>query len=83
MTPKEEAQDLIDKMTMEIGKFNAKQCALIAVNEIIKYHESLFDKGFKDIHIALSSPIKTYLDIMNPLLKHLIEVREELKNLPA
>jgi len=36
MTPKEKAEELIDKMTMEIGKFNAKQCALIAVDEIIK-----------------------------------------------
>ena len=36
MTPKEKAEELLDKMTMEIGKFNAKQCALIAVNEIIK-----------------------------------------------
>ena len=34
-TPKEKAQELLDKMTMEIGKFNAKQCALIAVDEII------------------------------------------------
>ena len=34
MTPKEKAKELLDKMTMEIGKFNSKQCALIAVNEI-------------------------------------------------
>ena len=31
-TPKEKAEELLDKMTMEIGKFNAKQCALIAVD---------------------------------------------------
>ena len=36
MKPKEKAVELLDKMTMEIGKFNAKQCALIAVEEIIK-----------------------------------------------
>ena len=35
MTPKEKAAELIDKMTMKIGKFNAKQCALIAVDEIL------------------------------------------------
>jgi hypothetical protein len=35
MTPKEKAKELIDKMTTEIGKFNAKQCALVAVNELI------------------------------------------------
>ena len=33
MTSKE--KELVDKMTMEIGKFNAKQCALIAVDEIL------------------------------------------------
>ena len=36
MTPKEKAEELLDKMTMEIGKFNAKQCALIAVDELIR-----------------------------------------------
>ena len=35
-TPKEKAEELLDKMTMEIGKFNAKQCALIAVDELIR-----------------------------------------------
>ncbi len=36
MIPKEKAIELLDKMTMEIGKFNSKQCALVAVNELIK-----------------------------------------------
>jgi hypothetical protein len=35
-TPKEKAEELLDKMTMEIGKFNAKLCALIAVDEILE-----------------------------------------------
>ena len=35
MSPKEKAEELLDKMTMEIGKFNSKQCALVAVDEII------------------------------------------------
>ena len=35
MTPKLKAIELVDKMTMEIGKFNAKQCALTAVDEIL------------------------------------------------
>ena len=34
--PKEKAEELLDKMTMEIGKFNAKLCALIAVDEILE-----------------------------------------------
>jgi hypothetical protein len=36
----------------------AKRHALISINEKIKYHESLFDKGFKDVHIVLTSPIR-------------------------
>jgi hypothetical protein len=38
-----------------------------------KYHESLFDKGFKDVHIVLTSPIIQWN--LEPLLKHLIEVQ--------
>ena len=36
MTPKEKAQELIDKFTFEIGNFNAKQSALICVDEMKK-----------------------------------------------
>ena len=35
MTPKEKAQELIDKFTFEIGNFNAKQSALICVDEMM------------------------------------------------
>ena len=35
MTPKEKAIELVDKMAFEICKTDAKQCALIAVDEII------------------------------------------------
>ena len=37
MDAKEKAQELLDKMTMEIGKFNSKQCALVAVDEILSF----------------------------------------------
>lgn len=36
MTAQEKALELIDKFTFEIGNFNAKQCALIAVDELIE-----------------------------------------------
>lgn len=36
MTPQEKAQELIDKMSFETHKYNAKHCALIAVDEILK-----------------------------------------------
>ena len=35
MTPKEKAKELVDKMAFEICKTDAKQCALIAVEEIL------------------------------------------------
>jgi hypothetical protein len=34
MTPKEKAQELLDKMAFEVCKTDAKQCALIAIDEI-------------------------------------------------
>ena len=36
MSPQEKALELIDKFTFEIGKFNAKQCALVSVDEMIE-----------------------------------------------
>lgn len=36
MTPKEKAKDLIDKMTFETHSYNAKHCAMVAVNEILE-----------------------------------------------
>ena len=46
MTPKEKAQELVDKFRNEILSFlgdrikdqNAKQCALVAVDEILNHH---------------------------------------------
>ena len=35
MTAKEKATELIDKMTFETHSYNAKHCALIAVDEIL------------------------------------------------
>jgi hypothetical protein len=38
MTPKEKAQELLDKMAFEVCKTDAKQCALIAVDLILTEH---------------------------------------------
>lgn len=46
MTPQEKAKELIDKFTFEIGKFNAKQSALVTVNEIIESRKD--DIAFDD-----------------------------------
>jgi hypothetical protein len=47
MTPKEKAKELVDKMYGDelnyMTEGQAKQCALIAVNELIKYHDDLMD----------------------------------------
>lgn len=53
LTPKEKAKELVEKFSdledgeMYIGK--AKQCALIAVNEIISIKKLWFQKDTEDI----------------------------------
>jgi hypothetical protein len=81
MESKIKAQELVDRMLLDhdMPYDLSKECALIAVDELIKYHESLYNEGFKDVHIALSSPIKTYNDILNPLLKYWKEVKQEIE----
>jgi hypothetical protein len=50
MTPKEKAEELVDKMLFcyqgNIDKYTAKQCALIAVDEVL---DNLEDHTGKDI----------------------------------
>ena len=63
MTPKEKAQELLDKMTMEIGKFNAKQCALIAVDEIlnvIDWHEFEVPNDQLEYWLEVKQEIETF-----------------------
>jgi len=50
MTPKHKAEELFDKMSTNNGDeyhhytyYVAKQCALIAVDELIKYHDDIMD----------------------------------------
>lgn len=45
MTPKEKAKDLVDKFSNEvlIDNYEAKLCALIAVEEIIKNQDNVID----------------------------------------
>lgn len=83
MNEKEKAKYLVDKFS-RVGLQQRNEgiaCALICVDEMINYHNSLFNKGFKDIHIALSSPIKTYSDILNPALNNLQQVKLEIQKL--
>ena len=83
MKIEKEAQELLYEISRcgLLSKSEINTVALLVIDEKIKYHESLFDKGFKDVHIALSSPIKTYNDILNPLLKELHKLKEEITKL--
>lgn len=72
MTPKEKAQELVDKFRNEITSFlgdnmkkiNAKKCALIAVDELIK------------IHYLLTNTNDT-----SPSIIYWKEVKQEIQNL--
>jgi hypothetical protein len=65
-TPKEKAEELLDKMTMEIGKFNAKQCALIAVDELIRIApwgsdiDGEIEDDSKEYYIEVKQEIENY-----------------------
>ena len=75
MTPEEKAKELIDKFTFEIGKFNAKQSALVTVNEIIESREddSACDDTMWENASEYYSPHPMYL---NYWLKVKIEIEK-------
>ena len=57
MTPKEKAEELIDKFTQTNGNaFFAKECALIAVNEILSAY--LLDLDEIEYWIAVKQEIE-------------------------
>ena len=71
MTPKEKAEQLLDKMSTNNGDehhhctyYVAKQCALIAVDEILK---------------AVDNPDETYL--MKHSVEYWSQVKQEIENL--
>ena len=72
MTPKEKAEELVDKFRNEITSFlgdnmkkiNAKKCALVAVDELIK------------IHYLLTTTQDT-----SPSINYWKEVKQEIQNL--
>lgn len=65
MTPKEKAEELIEKFTMDNtrdGERNGIKCALIAVDEILESHNKL------------------YTGIKPSIYKYWEEVKQEIKN---
>jgi len=76
MTPQEKAKELIDKFTFEIGKFNAKQSALVTVNEIIESRED--DSAFDDTMWENASEYY----IPHPMyLNYWLKVKQEIEKL--
>jgi len=59
----------------------SKESALIAVDEMIKHHDSLFYAGLKNVHQAMNTPIEIYNDVMNPSKQRLLELKNAVKQI--
>ena len=65
-TAVDKAQELIDKMTMEIGEFNAKHCAMVCVDELIRIApwgsdiDGEIEDDSKEYYIEVKQEIETY-----------------------
>lgn len=80
--PHEMAEELCENFSI-LGKeiYSCKKCALITVNEILKQHDSLFDKGLKNVYQTMNTPFEMYNDVMNPQKKYWLEVKNEIEKL--
>ena len=69
MTPKEKAIELVDKYIQYVTEINeyeyAKQCALIAVNEMLKHLQNYIDNYY----------------LLKGAIKYWHEVKKEIENL--
>jgi hypothetical protein len=74
MTPKVKAEELVDKYATYVVMWkgdintthqNSKQCALIAVDELIKYHDDLMDVVRYELpsHIVAILPYKYWEEV--------------------
>jgi UTP-glucose-1-phosphate uridylyltransferase len=65
MTPKEKARDLVDKMLYcyqgHIDEYTAKQCAFIAVDEVLKSQNNIYGVN--------NRATKFYLEVKHELEK--------------
>ena len=55
MTPKEKAKELI-RQFYSVGAIECKQCALIAVDELITAHSKMKDFLFDEIGYLITTP---------------------------
>jgi hypothetical protein len=85
MKTREKAKELYWKYYQNISDTSypeetAKQCALIAVDENIKVLENVLDES-TNICQSLKTPKKLCIDILNPILEYLKEVKEQIQKL--
>ena len=67
MTPKEKAEALVDRMygCVEINRFEAKQCALKAIDEVIQEICATSDKYFIIHRLAYWKEVKDEVEKLN------------------
>jgi hypothetical protein len=71
MTPKEKAKEIIMKMSFETHAYNAKHCALIAVDEILKTTPPYCDR-YEEYYMKLNENQKPeYWDQVNQEIEKL------------
>lgn len=87
MTPKEKAIELVEKYYTELKEHKgcydyetSKQCALICIDEQIELLKKIQEQSI-NIHQALSTPKKLFIDILNPIMKELEQLKQEINNL--
>ena len=74
MTPKEKAKELVEAMAFSCRECDyeakAKQCALIAVDELIKYHDDFMDVVRYELpsNIVAVIPYKYWDDVKQEIL---------------
>jgi len=82
--PKEKAEKLFDTIidisSLEIPLWIAKDMALITVDEKINLIREILNKSVT-IYQSLLTPSKLCVDILNPILKELEEVKQEILKL--
>jgi len=77
MTPKEKAKELVDKFNYESKHYlmlDAKQCALIAIDECIKYEKQIVEQ-IKSLQLPNS-----FIAIINQG-SYWMQVKQEINNL--
>jgi hypothetical protein len=81
--PKEKAKELIEKFRLINydldDTINHKEGALITIDEIIKYHNSLFELGLKNVYQTFNTPNQMYNDVLNPIKKYLLQIKHEIE----